>query len=663
MVKDLAAAGGRSGNGRLIEHCSTESRWAIGGRASGGYPDTCRQRRRDSPTNWRRAATVHSETISDIRELRDVADRLPTASPNARPLSSQQKDMTTEAHSRVDTVEIIDASHGLAELAAINFDQLDGEEILQKANSAVARLTPCRVEAAYRCVDGMLMGPPGQPRRPDLESQLPACDTEGPVALAGAPWARAYALRGQDSVHGYLVVSAGEPPMRAHCLLLTLLAQKAGAALACAQIRARGAGLARRLDETQARLQDAQRRLRQRATMHEMFVGVLASGAGESGIATALHQVTGLPVSVEDRFGNLLAWAGPDQPQPYPKPDRNSRERLLKTLAVRNNAMRVKERLAILVRSRAAVLGVVSLIDPELRAQNEQVEALEYASTILAMELSRRRSLAEMELALRRELLDDLLTGTDVAGAYARAEALGHDLHGPHYVVLVHYPHVTQAVLSTAVCRAATALQLRYLHGRHDGMVVLLVDERPDPRALHEAISARLGSTGAVIGIGTQCQTPADFPESLAKARRALNIRLHSATPQGASAYDELGFYRLVDAAQSGGAVEDYVREWLGALLDYDERKNSDFVATLSHYLECGGNYDETAAALHIHRSTLRYRLARIAELTGYDLRDVDTRFNLHSATRAWRFLKPANRSEATASVTGCPGGGSTRVH
>lgn len=46
-----------------------------------------------------------------------------------------------------------------------------------------------------------------------------------------------------------------------------------------------------------------------------------------------------------------------------------------------------------------------------------------------------------------------------------------------------------------------------------------------------------------------------------------------------------------------------------------------------------------SSAALYIHRSTLRYRLARIGELTHYDLRDVDHRFNLHAATRAWRFL------------------------
>lgn len=117
---------------------------------------------------------------------------------------------------------------------------------------------------------------------------------------------------------------------------------------------------------------------------------------------------------------------------------------------------------------------------------------------------------------------------------------------------------------------------------------------------------------------------------------------MHSAAPAGASAYAELGFYRLIDAAQTNGAVEDFIRDWLGALLDYDSAKKSELVVTLGKHLESGGKYDESAKALHIHRSTLRYRLSRIKELTGYDLRDVDVRFNLHAATRAWRFLHSA---------------------
>jgi DNA-binding PucR family transcriptional regulator len=40
---------------------------------------------------------------------------------------------------------------------------------------------------------------------------------------------------------------------------------------------------------------------------------------------------------------------------------------------------------------------------------------------------------------------------------------------------------------------------------------------------------------------------------------------------------------------------------------------------------------------LSIHRNTLRYRLGRIAQISGHDLADVETRLNLHLATRAWR--------------------------
>jgi len=63
-------------------------------------------------------------------------------------------------------------------------------------------------------------------------------------------------------------------------------------------------------------------------------------------------------------------------------------------------------------------------------------------------------------------------------------------------------------------------------------------------------------------------------------------------------------------------------------------------VNTLAHFLDCGGNYDLTARSLLIHRSTLRYRLRRIRDVAGIDLTDVETRLNLHVATRAWRVLE-----------------------
>ncbi|MEU0797607.1 helix-turn-helix domain-containing protein, partial [Amycolatopsis sp. NPDC005961] len=301
---------------------------------------------------------------------------------------------------------------------------------------------------------------------------------------------------------------------------------------------------------------------------------------------------------------------------------------------------RVKDRLISLVRPRHEVLGVLALIDPAHTAGAEEVFALEYGSTVLALELSHQRSLAEVELRLRRDLVDDLIAGTDDGSAYARADAIGHDLRRPHHVVVLRWSgDVAEDVVAEATVRAMTALGLTSLMSRHAGAVVLLVGGPTDGTALHDSLSERLGAEGA-IGIGGPCDTPERFPKSYAEAVRALEIRRTSHTPNGVTTFDQLGIYRILDTGQNHGDVLEFVHEWLGKLLDYDSAHHAELVATLAQYLECGGSYGDTAAALTIHRSTLRYRLGRIREITEIDLGDVNSRLNLHVATRLWQVLR-----------------------
>ena len=58
-------------------------------------------------------------------------------------------------------------------------------------------------------------------------------------------------------------------------------------------------------------------------------------------------------------------------------------------------------------------MGVLVLLDPEQRADQADLVALEHGATVLAMELGRLRSIADTELRLRRDLMHDLLAGTD----------------------------------------------------------------------------------------------------------------------------------------------------------------------------------------------------------------------------------------------------------
>jgi DNA-binding PucR family transcriptional regulator len=109
------------------------------------------------------------------------------------------------------------------------------------------------------------------------------------------------------------------------------------------------------------------------------------------------------------------------------------------------------------------------------------------------------------------------------------------------------------------------------------------------------------------------------------------------------TAFDQLGVYRLLAEVPEAASIDRFVRESLGALLDYDAEKRTELVTTLSQYLGHGGNYEATAKALAVHRSTLKYRLQRIREISGHDLADPETLFNLQLATRARQTLLALN--------------------
>jgi sugar diacid utilization regulator len=291
---------------------------------------------------------------------------------------------------------------------------------------------------------------------------------------------------------------------------------------------------------------------------------------------------------------------------------------------------------------------VLALIDPGHQAGEHEQLALQYGAVVLTMELAHLRSLAETELRLRRDLVDDLLTGTDDESGLSRAQALGHDLRRPHRVLVVCSPGApTEDALVRAVEHAVTrVLGTKVLLARRPGRVVLVApwpDERDNRRRwdqLHRAVMKSLRSTAGAIGVGGVCNAPSEVPKSYAEAKRALRVRLGSSSPTGVTVYEDLGLYRLLTLGEDDVELKQFVREWLGPLLDYDATNRSDLVTTLWRYLDCGGNYDGAARALLIHRSTLRYRLRRIREISGHDLSSVDTRLNLHVATRAWQILR-----------------------
>jgi len=60
---------------------------------------------------------------------------------------------------------------------------------------------------------------------------------------------------------------------------------------------------------------------------------------------------------------------------------------------------------------------------------------------------------------------------------------------------------------------------------------------------------------------------------------------------------------------------------------------------TLRGYFDTGEVATEAARRLHVSVRTVTYRLARVAELTGYHVSRPDQRFSLHAAVLGARLL------------------------
>ncbi|GAA3846642.1 hypothetical protein GCM10022243_10940 [Saccharothrix violaceirubra] len=529
---------------------------------------------------------------------------------------------------------------GLFAVSTMMIDGREADGIIRLAVTSVSSLSRCGVKAVYLFIGGALRRRDDTEPDAELDRQVRLLDgVSGPLVLPDGGWCWGIALPGLEGLLGYLVVHAAVEPSKDEFFLLEALGRQTAGALVNASLHRREREHALELQELNGRLSASVARLKQQTHVHEVLGDISVSGAGEPGIAHAVHQLTSLPVAIEDRFGNLRAWAGPGKPDPYPKHQAHRREELLRRAAAVPHPVREEDRVLSLVKPRYEVLGLLALVDPRRTVGSHEMFALEYGTTVLAQELSHLRNLAEVELRLHRDLVDDLITGTDDESAYARADALGHDLRGAHCVIVVRWgEEQTDDAVAEAVGRAVASLRLSSMISRHSGAVVLLVSGCPEGDTLHRLLSENLGGAGAT-GIGGRCDRPGDFPRSYSEAMRALDIRRKSGSPHGVTTFDQLGLYRILDSGRNRAEIVAYVREWLGRLLDYDEHKNTDLVQTLAQYLECGGHYDETASALVIHRSTLRYRLGRIREIADLDLNDVDSRLNLHVATRAWKVL------------------------
>lgn len=383
-------------------------------------------------------------------------------------------------------------------------------------------------------------------------------------------------------------------------------------------------------------LLDKTRTLEATFEIHRALGEAAVSGIGVDRVVRELADLTGRRLLLEQRVVPPFETRG--EPADGPVDDGPEAADVVAVVPVRRND---------------AELGRITVLGGGPLGELEE-NALSHGATVLALELMKHEAAQDVEWRLRGDLLEQLLEAEDdrVGELMSRAGRFGIDLDGPCALVVVEAlgldpPALRALVQRVITLRDAGVDRQAVLSGqRGDRCVVALIGDRHD--IAHFTGALVRATTGEVVWIGTSTGR-ASIAASLREA--AACSRLAKQAGRGRTRVihgSDLGPLRFMLDIQDLTNARLYVEDVLGAVAAHEEAGGAQLLTTLRAFVEEDGHHQRIADRCHVHTSTVKYRLGRVAALLGRPLQLWETRFEVALAFRLADLLQSLPGERAT---------------
>jgi hypothetical protein len=294
------------------------------------------------------------------------------------------------------------------------------------------------------------------------------------------------------------------------------------------------------------------------------------------------------------------------------------------------------------------LLGFLWLIDepPLITPQIQRAKvAAAQASRLLHQRAARQAAEFDTFAALASTLLQASERGREAAARKLTDEAA---LTGspPYALALIRYLVLDgPAAGRDDLLRVAGHLRRRAAGGSFvvatpGRRELVAITTRDAAGPLRDAVRAVPGPPLVIGTAGAAAALEAVHAE-LDSARYAAEVAAAVPAFDRAADWGELGSYAVFEYLPRDQAAPERICPGITALLT---ERSGMYEATIRAYLDCGGNAQQAAARLHIHRTTLYWRLARVADLLAVDLSRGDDRLKLHLALKLAELTRPARR-------------------
>ncbi len=268
--------------------------------------------------------------------------------------------------------------------------------------------------------------------------------------------------------------------------------------------------------------------------------------------------------------------------------------------------------------------------------------AISIGATIAALMMFYQESLQSAEASLKGSLLTQLIQGETEREAVLTDQALryGVDLRQRYVMLLLDAPerNIQQMIqMYRRINRIAAMHSWRAVVGQFAGQVVILTPADQSMDEMLEQIRAEIGSNGIRIGISGAQQGTGHVSQAHHQCREALLIAQRLEEQASVAYFEHLGY---LHALYRAGAESLTTNPYVPLVRRLLQGGDTELFSTLERYLDEGGNGVQTAETLHIHRSTLNYRLGRIEEVCGIKLNSPHIRTNLQMALKLLRLFE-----------------------
>ena len=156
----------------------------------------------------------------------------------------------------------------------------------------------------------------------------------------------------------------------------------------------------------------------------------------------------------------------------------------------------------------------------------------------------------------------------------------------------------------------------------------------PDGAAALSALRTAVGAE-VPLGVSDPLRRPDRAPDAAREAGWAQTAAQNLAQP-----LVHYGESTPLFLPRTLGEAEIAVERVLAPILSYDDLHNTELLGSLSVFLEQNRSWQRSAELLHVHKQTLVYRMRRVEELTGRDLRETGDVVQLWLALRALEFAR-----------------------